>query len=104
MDFGLESAINAQSRCNQTPEEVAALLLFALWGLAKWKDAAKGVWQLGKAKLFSMHALKGAQRFCVVLENICPQGISYILLSLTLRLAKLFDKPLSMLAQRPRGK
>lgn len=39
-------------------------------------------WQLGKAKLFSMHALKGAERFCVVPENIClrlPQGISYIL-------------------------
>lgn len=68
------------------------------------KGGSEGVWQLGKAKLFSMHALKGAQRFCVVPENICPQGISNILLSLTLRLAKLFDKPLSMFAQRPRGK
>lgn len=61
-------------------------------------------WQLGRAKLFSMHALKGAERFCVLPENICPPGIPYIRLSLTLRLAKLFDKPLSMFAQRSRGR
>lgn len=73
-------------------------------GAGKVEGRGEGVWQLGKAKLFSMHALKGVQCFCVVLENICPQRISYILLSLTLRLAKLFDKLLSMLAQRPRGK
>lgn len=69
-------------------------------GAGKVKGGSEGVCQLGRAKLFSMHALKAAQRFCVVPENICPQGISYILLSLTLRLAKLFDKPLAMFAQK----
>lgn len=66
--------------------------------------AGRKAWQLGKAKLFSMHALKGAEPLCASLLSRKifvrrpppPRNFIYSVWSLTLRLAKLFDKPLSL--------
>lgn len=79
---GLDCAINAQSRCNQTPVgrsgtlRSSALCYAACWmspsvqraevGGGGWY-AGRKAWQLGKAKLFSMHALKGAEPLCASL-------------------------------------
>lgn len=64
--------------------------------------AGRKAWQLGKAKLFSMHALKGAEPLCasllsrkIFVRRRPPRNFIYSVWSLTLRLAKLFDKPLS---------
>lgn len=119
VDCGLDCAINAQSRCNQTPVgrsgtlRSSALCYAACWmspsvqraevGGGGWY-AGRKAWQLGKAKLFSMHALKGAEPLCASLLSRKifvrrpppPRNFIYSVWSLTLRLAKLFDKPLSL--------